>query len=357
MIQGLESPAMLMLDMTRRYPWLTKRRYIFRLGGEELLFNADRTLRRLNSSHTIVILGGELLEFEFEKSVKPGGSRLLSDPKDIRLGDLIKSGSDAKGDTDVGLIGVPWDWSSSGRPGSRFAPVSIRSCLNLLSPFSSSSSIDLSRLSWKDYGDVKIAPGDAETSFDRITNVMSYASTHAKLSILLGGDHSITYPSLRALANEEIRLLVFDAHYDLRKTAEGRTSGSYLRECYESEAIGKRLRAAIIGIRNFANPSYLRDNAKKFGIKYYTFEDVEERGILDVMDFTFCPGVNSPGSPGLNSGQILSGVRKAASMLDPIVLDLVEIVPWADRGSGTSLLASLIALSVVEGKFEKKLRQ
>ncbi len=320
------------------------------------------------------------MEFEFEKSVKPGGSRLLSDPKDIRLGDLIKSGSDAKGDTDVGLIGVPWDWSSSGRPGSRFAPVSIRSCLNLLSPFSSSSSIDLSRLSWKDYGDVKIAPGDAETSFDRITNVMSYASTHAKLSILLGGDHSITYPSLRALANEEIRLLVFDAHYDLRKTAEGRTSGSYLRECYESEAIGKRLRAAIIGIRNFANPSYLRDNAKKFGIKYYTFEDVEERGILDVikdageflqvfdaktyisvdldvMDFTFCPGVNSPGSPGLNSGQILSGVRKAASMLDPIVLDLVEIVPWADRGSGTSLLASLIALSVVEGKFEKKLRQ
>jgi arginase family enzyme len=282
---------------------------------------------------------------------------------------------------DVGLIRVPWDWSVSGRPGSRFAPSSVRSQLNSLSLYSNSSGIDLSKLSWVDYGNVKIAAGERKKSFGRITKVAYYFSRHVKLTILLGGDHSITYPSLEGLVggeDESVGLLVFDAHYDLRRTKEGVTSGSYLRQCYESESISKKLKTAIIGIRDYANPPYLQDYAVKFGIKTYTFEDVRKKGIisvvkeavrflrsycsktymsidLDVMDCKNSPGVNSPGVPGLDSAEILSGVKTASSLLKPIISDLVEIVPWADHNSGTSLLASLIAFNIVEGRFGWKL--
>ena len=284
------------------------------------------------------------VQSELLKLLKPSGSRLLNDPNDDRVSDIITVGNykTFAGVVDIGLIGVPWDWSVSGRPGSRFAPQSVRGQLNSLCPYSSSSGIDLSKLSWVDCGDVKIAAGEMPKSFERITKIVSYFSKHANLTILLGGDHSITYPSMRGLTGGDHRpvgLLVFDAHYDLRKTIEGVTSGSYLRQCYESESISKKLKTVIIGIRDYSNPAYLKDLATRFGIKYFTFEDVRREGILgvvksaasflksktkhlktyisvdlDVMNCQISPGVNTPGLPGLDSAEILSGVRLAGSL-------------------------------------------
>ena len=113
---------------------------------------------------------------------QPPGSRLLRDPMDERVRPSTTG--------EVVLVGVPWDWSTSGRPGARFAPLRLRDWIYRFTRHAPSST-DF-KYSIADLGDVRIAPGDINVTSHRIVEAARIAYSRGRLAVFLGGDHSIT---------------------------------------------------------------------------------------------------------------------------------------------------------------------
>ena len=105
------------------------------------------------------------------------------------------------------------------------------------------------------------------------------------IPIVLGGDHSISFPSITGFANSKgkVGIIQFDAHHDLRNLDDGGPSnGTPFRSLLENGVItGKQL--VQIGIRNFSNARAYHEYAKEHGVTVYTMKDVREREIKDIM--------------------------------------------------------------------------
>jgi len=191
-------------------------------------------------------------------------TKFLKDPLDVRTCDAPNAPS-------VAFLGVPWDGAVAGRPGARYAPAAIRSVLCSLPK----------RFDLEDLGDVDVVVGDAEETWRRIEETVKSLSRWRQL-LIAGGDHSITAFAYRGLAEgRRVGYVVLDAHFDLRTTSEGLTSGITTRLIREHAGDAP---ITIIGVRPWANPQYMFDLAKKLDIEYYTTDDLEKLGIEEVVD-------------------------------------------------------------------------
>jgi agmatinase len=118
---------------------------------------------------------------------------------------------------DAAAIGVPFDTAVSFRSGARFGPEAIRSASALLRPYHPALEVDvLEVLSVVDYGDLPVAPGDTEGTYQRVEEGLAPLVAAGVFSLVLGGDHSITLAELRALSRVHgpLALVHFDAHTD-----------------------------------------------------------------------------------------------------------------------------------------------
>ncbi len=291
------------------------------------------------------------------------GSPLLRDPQDERISSLIV-GSGGR----VALLGIPWDWSTSGRPGSRYAPQAVRSALYSLRTWAPSLGSRLAG-SITDYGDLRVAPGDWNTTRERIEEALGnvYSAGH-EFTVILGGDHSITEATAAPLARDGgVGLLVLDAHYDLRSVSEGLTSGSWLWGLLKRHR--GRVAAAVVGVADYSNPWYLEERARELGVRIVTrlelredpsswrdaVEALQASGVeniyisidMDHLDQSYAPGVNSPTPLGMTPLESLDVLRYATAKLKPKAVDVVEIVPAADlAGLTVSLAARLLAYTL-----------
>lgn len=283
---------------------------------------------------------------------------LLKDPEDVRVRDLRPY---------VPLLGVPWDWSTAGRPGARFAPAAIREELLSMRPLSHE--YGTMEVGFDDLGDVNVVGGDFKETSRRAVEAASKALELARSRrvpmVVLGGDHSVTgWTSLPAVSSGAV-LVVLDAHYDMRRVSEGVTSGSWLRELAESV---RGLRAMVIGVADYANPPYAPSRAEQLGIEVVprsallessesSLEEISGfvRGRevylsidIDHIDQAFAPGVNSPTPLGMTPYESLRVIRAVASSASALVgVDVVEVVPYLDPTGGTARLAASLILSAV----------
>ena len=295
--------------------------------------------------------------------LRPPGAPLLRDPGDVRV-----SVSD---DSPLGLVGIPWDWSTAGRPGARFAPGKIRSHLYSLRPHIVGISGGRG-ISVRDLGDVAVVPGDYATTSRRIIEASKEVYTMLRFTVFLGGDHSITRWTVEGLLGEgrSIGLLVLDAHYDLRSTEEGLTSGSWLYDLLTAHR--GRVKAVVIGVADFLNPPYLAERAAKLGVHVIPASRVHSDGVgvaLEAVDYlrslgldayylsvdvdhiaeAYAPGVNSPSPLGLEPWVSATIIREAVAKLRPTAVDFVEVVPAHDVGDATSrLTAHLVLYALME---------
>jgi len=288
------------------------------------------------------------------------GAPLLRDPQDERVGSLPEA-------EEIALLGVPWDWGITGRPGAREAPARIRSTLYSMRPFAP----DWGRLERKpvDLGDVRIAPGDWELTSRRVRLALDRAYGARRLTIILGGDHSISEWTISPLLEGgTLGLLLLDAHYDMRSTSEGHTSGSWLWNLYTRYK--EKLQASIVGVAPYANPSYLHERALEAGFHVVSsvralrdpqswreaIRVLEQEGLdnyyvsidVDHLDQAYAPGVNSPSPLGLPPAVSLEIVEEAVSRLCPRGLDVVEVVPAHDVEGSTVRAASVLVLRALQ---------
>ncbi len=257
------------------------------------------------------------------------------------------------------LFGVPFDRTSTYRSGSRWAPDALRKASINFESYDPFFDIDLSDLMIHDMGNFDIS-GLVEDTLIELYQEVSELFTQKKVPIMMGGEHSLTLPCVKACfkkAEGDIGVVVLDAHLDLRDEYEG---VKYSHACVSRHIIEEVTdRYVSIGVRSGSKEEW--DYARERPVKYYTPEDVTEKGVgslikqirdylecdriylsldMDALDPAFAPGLGTPQPFGLTSLQVRDIIRGLAPM--SAAFDIMEIVPEHDNGQTAILGAQLI---------------
>jgi agmatinase len=123
------------------------------------------------------------------------------------------------GNYGVAVVGVPFDGGCTYRSGTRFGPQGIRRISALCTPYNYERGIDLKeQMSLCDVGDVFTIPANLETSFDQISNAVAHVASTGAFPLIMGGDHSIGFPTVRGIASvtsKNIGIIHIDRHADI----------------------------------------------------------------------------------------------------------------------------------------------
>jgi formiminoglutamase len=307
-------------------------------------------------------------ELEF---LKNAGEAIFVDREVKKARELLKQWRSDEAVAGLALIGAPLSKTSISHSGAHLAPEIIRKMLASYTTYAIEDDIDLHDQTITDFGDITMHVTDLLTSHDRIEKTLGHLFLeHPRMTpIILGGDHGISCPSIKAFAKAKktVGVIQFDAHHDLRNLEDGGPSnGTPFRGLIDSATIkGEHL--CQIGIRNFSNSKPYTQYAKEKGITVYTMRDVREKGIriilkecikklenqvdaiyvsvdMDVLDQAFAPGCPAIGPGGMNTDDLFEGIRKLAKEQLVKGLDIVEIDPTLDFRDMTSRVAAQLIL-------------
>jgi agmatinase len=267
---------------------------------------------------------------------------------------------------DVAIVGVPYDGGTSYRPGARLGPREIRAQSSLIRSYSYFQKVaPFDRLNVADVGDIDAPPVSIEKCYEVVESRIGAIADAGARPIVIGGDHSISLPILRALARRHgpLALVQLDAHIDTWDEYFGGKyfHGTPFRRAIEEGIIdGKRF--VQVGIRG---PMYGEDDFdfhREHGITVIDIDQVKAQGVpwtidqirrrvagpaymtfdIDSVDPAFAPGTGTPEVGGLTSHEAQQLVRGLAG-LALVGGDIVEVAPPFDGpGQITALLAANI---------------
>jgi len=189
---------------------------------------------------------------------------------------------------DFAIIGVPSDAGASFRTGQREGPAAIRKVSALLrhhNPILNISPYDF--LSGIDYGDLPVVPGYIEEGYKRIEESLIPVLEAGIVPILLGGDHAITLPELRAITkiHGQVSLIHFDSHSDTVDEYFGKpyNHGTPFKRAVEENLllVDNSIQVGLRG--SIYSPEHL-DIPKDLGFEVITTQEVREIGIKEVID-------------------------------------------------------------------------
>jgi formiminoglutamase len=251
----------------------------------------------------------------------------------------------------------------------------VRAALGRYSTFAASRGVDVSSIRAVDLGDV-VDP-DGPKGDERVDDAIGEVRGTCDLLIAVGGDNSITYAVMRALASEGLEgwgLITVDAHHDLR---DGVTNGSPVRRLVEAGLDGAHV--VQIGIADFSNSPEYAKRARELGITVVyrgelgetPLSDVVSRALdiagagsrrvyvdldVDVCDLSVAPGCPSAAPGGISAHEL----REIAFLLarDERVrgMDITEIDAAIDAADGRTVrLAALLILEAAAGLCQRRM--
>jgi agmatinase len=225
-----------------------------------------------------------------------------------------------------------------------------------------------------DYGDAPVVPSDPTTSHAAIERVVREVVDAGALPIVLGGDHSIAEPDIRACASKHgpVGLIHFDTHTDTGREVYGVeiSHGTPMFRLVEAGTV-EPSRYVQIGLRGYWPGEAEFSWQEERGITSFFMHDVRELGIeevvgralgivgdgpvflsvdVDVLDPAFAPGTGTPEPGGMSSVDLLWACRTVAAELSVVGADVVEVCP-AEVGSldTTALVAERVVREIMTG--------
>jgi agmatinase len=269
---------------------------------------------------------------------------------------------------DVAVVGAPTDDLVSDRPGTRFGPRAIRAASCPPGPHLEARVDWSSTLTVVDFGDAPVVPADAAASHRAIEALVAQVVGAGVMPIVLGGDHSISEPDMRAVAARHgpLGLVHFDTHTDTGREVFG-VEVSHGTPMYRlvRDGLVDPGRYVQIGLRGYWPGEPELTWQADHGITSFFMHDVRDRGIqavvgetarivgagpafvtvdVDVLDPAFAPGTGTPEPGGMTSADLLWAVRTIVAELDVVGMDVVEVIP---SGVGSADLTALVAERVV----------
>ncbi len=266
-------------------------------------------------------------------------------------------------DLDIALLGVPFDLAVTNRPGARFGPSQVREMSAMTNGPKNHASglIPAAVARYADCGDVPIAN---TYSLDEATQeIADFYQTVADAGVIplsVGGDHSISYPILKAVGREEpVGLIHIDAHADTGGAFNGSRfhHGGPFRNAALAGVLDPE-RTVQIGIRGRAEPHW--DFSYDSGMRVIHIEEFYEMGLervldearrivgdgptyvsfdVDSIDPAFTPGTGTPETGGLLPREVQALIRGLQG-LNLVGGDVVEVSPPFDQTGNTALVAA-----------------
>jgi len=270
---------------------------------------------------------------------------------------------------DVAIVGAPMDELTSDSPGTRFGPRAIRAASCAAGPHLEAG-VDALRdvLRVVDFGDAPILPADPVRTHQAIQDTVGQVLAAGAIPVILGGDHSIAEPDIRAVAavHGPVGLIHFDTHTDTGREVFGAalSHGSCMYRLVESGHIDPE-RYVQIGLRGYWPGAEEFAWQQERGIVSQFMYDVRDRGIravvedaiahvgagpvflsvdIDVLDPAFAPGTGTPEPGGMTSAELLCACREIGSSARLVGTEVVEVLP--DR-IGSRDITALVAERVV----------
>jgi agmatinase len=290
---------------------------------------------------------------------------------------------------DVAIVGAPYDESVSARPGARMGPKAIRSApyhwgnrdawsiQTEVEPFETVTVVDA--------GDAPVVPGRPERSLRVIHEKVRRVARGGAIPIVLGGDHSITFPSAAAVARvhdpKTIGIVHFDAHADAGADQWGSLIGHgepMRRLVEEGWVAGSNF--IQVGLRGYWPDKDTFAWMRGQGFRWHTQVELEERGLdavvddaiaealdgpdriylsidIDVVDPGMAPGTGTPESGGMLARELLRAIRRIVGAIDLVGMDIVEVAPPYDHAEVTSMLALRCVMEAISALAARKSRQ
>ena len=282
------------------------------------------------------------------------------------MGKITKNSELQSGE--IALLGVPFDRNSSFRKGPALAPAQIREAL-----FSESTNmwtekgIDLGTMSgWKAFNDLVLSDLDTQTAFATIESAIHDLLKKKARVVALGGDHSITYPIIKAYGREysNLSILQLDAHPDLYDELN---HNRYSHACQFARIMEENLvqRLVQVGVRSITG--HQREQAKRFNVEI--IEMIEKTRIneltftgpvylsldMDCLDPAFAPGVSHHEPGGMSTREVIEIIQNLKGNV--VGADIVELNPELDPLKITGMVAGKLLKEILGRMLEEKRTQ
>ncbi len=264
---------------------------------------------------------------------------------------------------EIAVLGLPFDRNSSFQRGAAFAPHQIREAL-----FSDSTnlwtekSIDLEPMSgWQILDDLELI--NRKMAFEQIESKINELLNKKARVVCLGGDHSITYPIIRAYGKRysKLSILHLDAHPDLYDELYG---NRHSHACPFARIMEENLvnRLVQVGVRTLTG--HQREQAKRFGVEIIEMREIDKAGEMmfngpvylsldmDCLDPAFAPGVSHQEPGGMSTREVLGIIQNLKGKL--VGADLVEYNPERDPLDMTAAVAGKLLKEIIGRMLEEK---
>ena len=275
---------------------------------------------------------------------------------------------------DFAVLGVPFDEGTWGQPGERYGPRDLRENsqeynhdLTLGFYYIEGDRTVLKAKRWVDVGDIDVMPTVPQQTDQKISDVVRKILAKHAFPIVLGGDHSITFPIVRAFDLPNLTVVHIDAHLDTWNGAPGNLDhASWVLRVAELPNVKKIVQ---IGMRGLANDPESIGNARRIGTTIVTCEEIHRRGVeaalaqipkseniyvtldVDSMDPTLAPGTGTLEPDGLSFSELdhlLMGIPNKGRLVG---FDVVEVNPYRDPSGRTAQTAVRLMIDLLGAAF------
>jgi agmatinase len=286
---------------------------------------------------------------------------------------------------DVAVLGAPFDISTTNRAGARFGPRAVRS--SAYEPGTYHLDLGIEIFDWLevvDVGDAHCPHGLTEVGHANIKAKVASVAHRGIVPMIIGGDHSITWPAATAVAEHHgfgsVGIVHFDAHADTADIIDGNLAshGTPMRRLIESGAVpGQNF--VQVGLRGYWPPEETFQWMREQGMRWHTMDEIWERGFaavmadavrealegaehlyisvdVDSLDPSHAPGTGTPEPGGLMTADLLRMVRRLAMEHHVVGVDVVEVAPAYDVSELTVNVAHRVLMEAMAGMAWRKRR-
>ncbi len=276
-------------------------------------------------------------------------------------------------EADFAVLGVPFDEGTWGQPGERYGPRDLRENSqeyhhDLTEGFYyiDGDRTVLKGKRWVDVGDVEVWPTVPAQTGEKITAAVRAILARKAFPIVLGGDHSITFPVVRAFQTA-LTLIHLDAHLDTWDAAPGNLDhSSWVNRRAQLPHVKKVVQ---IGMRGLANDQEAMGNARKIRSTIVTSEQIHRRGAawtlsqipaseniyisldVDVLDPTVAPGTGTLEPDGLSFAELDELLKGLPGKGRLVGFDVVEVNPYRDPSGRTAQTAVRLIVDLLAAAF------
>jgi len=302
-----------------------------------------------------------------------------NDRNELRVNNWIEPW-DFASPLDVGIINVPFSKTSILPNGAYAAPNAMRDAWAIFTTFTPDYDVDISALRVRDLGDISTPIVDLHQGLRNIQESLQscFSQPEGFFPVVIGGDHAITAPAVRAYCgahpNQQVGLIHFDAHNDVRVMDHGPTNGTPIRGILESGVRVRGSNLVQVGIHGFMNASYYKRWVEGQGGTIYTARQIRLGGIentiasaaeiagrgtdaiyvtvdIDVLEVGYAPGTAAATADGLSPADLFEALFILGQDPKVAAIDFVELDPTRDVAEITTRTLGSAILTFLAGLF------